>query len=529
MNGEASIQNLINIHFRTNEALSKLLMGNSTINTSSPESLDEYNGEHHQAMLHFIYNSKLVGVFVCHDGNNGEWVLQIPFFPPFQTMDDFTEEKVREMIWAGLGIRPTYDNIPGITDAKNEYRLDVLSLRPWTMSSLVAQKYVNDSDTVVLAGDAAHAFPPAGGFGMNTGLQDVHNLAWRLALLLKTESKGSPFANAKSILGKYERDRKPIASQNAALSVRNYQRTLRIAKACYLDAQHPQLLMTLLDSPPMNLLPLKSRQDMFRKLVQVAMMPLRSLEDSSTESQSLHANHVESNVRAILECGGSLPLVFPSYELGFAYDDEKNSRNPSAAMDTAGYVPRLQVGHRLPHVIVEVLDASKDRSDCLTDLDSIDSIVPSEEGFSDCISLVDISSQLRQRLSAVDPIFNLLAVFSEKVDDGTTTVKLIKNIADGFESNIMVTPVFPKRPVSKSEGTVLVDKDQKLYSLAKRDALPDTAEYSDDLYAIILARPDGHVASVSWIRKECDTYNPSHQIRGVIKNGLTHSLGHATY
>ena len=34
---------------------------------------------------------------------------------------------------------------------------------------------------VYLAGDAAHAFPPAGGFGMNTGVQDAHNLAWKLA------------------------------------------------------------------------------------------------------------------------------------------------------------------------------------------------------------------------------------------------------------------------------------------------------------------------------------------------------------
>ena len=32
-----------------------------------------------------------------------------------------------------------------------------------------------------LAGDAAHRFPPAGGFGMNTGIQDAHNLAWKLA------------------------------------------------------------------------------------------------------------------------------------------------------------------------------------------------------------------------------------------------------------------------------------------------------------------------------------------------------------
>lgn len=37
----------------------------------------------------------------------------------------------------------------------------------------------------MLMGDAAHRFPPAGGFGMNTGVQDAHNLAWKLACVIK--------------------------------------------------------------------------------------------------------------------------------------------------------------------------------------------------------------------------------------------------------------------------------------------------------------------------------------------------------
>ena len=40
-------------------------------------------------------------------------------------------------------------------------------------------------DRVFLAGDSAHRFPPSGGFGMNTGLQDAHNIAWKLALVLR--------------------------------------------------------------------------------------------------------------------------------------------------------------------------------------------------------------------------------------------------------------------------------------------------------------------------------------------------------
>jgi hypothetical protein len=251
------------------------------------------------------------------------------------------------------------------------------------MTSLVADQYLNESKNMALIGDAAHAFPPAGGFGMNTGLQDAHNMAWRLALMLHrerlagkrntadddhenvtivdTKSAVSSPSFDQTILAKYDEERKAVATQNAALSVRNYHRTLNIAKACYLNAQHPQLLISILDSPPMNLLPLEVRQAMFKRLVMVAMTPLRSLTplENSGGALSVHATQIEKNVKAILENRGSLPLVFPMYELGFSYcprdkcdpvHDEDEMKD-----DTAGYFPLLKVGHRMPHVWVEVV------------------------------------------------------------------------------------------------------------------------------------------------------------------------------
>ena len=43
----------------------------------------------------------------------------------------------------------------------------------------------SEARRIFLLGDAAHRFPPAGGFGMNTGIQDAHNLAWKLASVLQ--------------------------------------------------------------------------------------------------------------------------------------------------------------------------------------------------------------------------------------------------------------------------------------------------------------------------------------------------------
>jgi hypothetical protein len=56
-----------------------------------------------------------------------------------------------------------------------------------------------------LAGDAAHIHSPVGGQGMNTGIQDAYNLAWKLALVAKGASRHA-------LLDSYEEERRPIAA-----------------------------------------------------------------------------------------------------------------------------------------------------------------------------------------------------------------------------------------------------------------------------------------------------------------------------
>ncbi|MFK8252014.1 FAD-dependent monooxygenase [Ancylobacter terrae] len=55
-----------------------------------------------------------------------------------------------------------------------------------------------------IAGDAAHVHPPTGGQGMNTGIQDAYNLAWKLALVVKGQA-------APALLDSYEAERQPVA------------------------------------------------------------------------------------------------------------------------------------------------------------------------------------------------------------------------------------------------------------------------------------------------------------------------------
>ncbi|MGI8435403.1 MAG: FAD-dependent monooxygenase [Chthoniobacterales bacterium] len=57
---------------------------------------------------------------------------------------------------------------------------------------------------VFLAGDAAHIHSPAGGQGMNTGIQDAFNLAWKIALVMKGQAPPA-------LLASYDLEREPIA------------------------------------------------------------------------------------------------------------------------------------------------------------------------------------------------------------------------------------------------------------------------------------------------------------------------------
>jgi FAD binding domain len=67
---------------------------------------------------------------------------------------------------------------------------------------------------VFLVGDAAHRFPPTGGFGLNSGVQDAHNLAWKLAFVLKGQAD-------ERLLDSYSSERRPVAQSNANFSFGN--------------------------------------------------------------------------------------------------------------------------------------------------------------------------------------------------------------------------------------------------------------------------------------------------------------------
>jgi len=106
------------------------------------------------------------------------------------------------------------------------------------ISHRMVERYA--SGRVCLAGDAAHIHSPAGGQGMNTGIQDAFNLGWKLALVVR--GMAGP-----GLLESYEAERMPVARSVVNLT----DRMTRAAAAHHPAARHLRdLLVPLLTGIP---------------------------------------------------------------------------------------------------------------------------------------------------------------------------------------------------------------------------------------------------------------------------------------
>ncbi|EHY60086.1 hypothetical protein HRR83_006446 [Exophiala dermatitidis] len=128
------------------------------------------------------------GLFTSID-NHSRWVFHLSYdLKKGEQAQDFTPERCAGLIRLALGI-PDID-------------VQVKSILPWEPSVRVAERFQHGR--IFLAGDAAHQMPPWGGQGANTGIADVHNLAWKLAAVLNRQA-------TPSLLNTYDAERIPIA------------------------------------------------------------------------------------------------------------------------------------------------------------------------------------------------------------------------------------------------------------------------------------------------------------------------------
>ena len=247
------------------------------------------------ACIYWLLDPATPGAFIAHDIDRS-WVLMHQFDPATESPDDYTDAVCAGLVRRAIG--------------RDDVALAVRDVSIWHMTSQIAERY--RAGRVFLVGDSAHRFPPAGGMGMNSGIQDAHNLAWKL----RAVAEG--WAGA-ALLDTYEAERRPVAQRNADQSLRNALRMIEMYADLGLagepDATRAHLEALLADPAGRRLLAaaVARQQDHFDML---------------------------------------------GLQLGFAYDGAgaaivpDGSAPPAPANPVRDYVPTTRPGGRLPHAWV---------------------------------------------------------------------------------------------------------------------------------------------------------------------------------
>ena len=177
--------------------------------------------------------------------------------------------------------------------------IEIISTQPWSAHALVAERY--HQKRVFLVGDAAHLFTPTGGFGMNTGVSDAIDIAWKIQAVL--EGWGG-----NKLLESYFSERHPIGVRNTEEAADCFNRLSSVMKyGDELDEEGP-------------------RGDAFRAKLGVELKDQEKLISSS----------------------GTL--------LGYRYEGSSiivSDGTKEPADDPRTYVAIARPGHRAPHIWLE--------------------------------------------------------------------------------------------------------------------------------------------------------------------------------
>ena len=142
----------------------------------------------------WILNADTQGAFIRDGATRWRYNFEIP---PGVDPETVTQDRCEQAVAHAIG-----DAVPIAID----------HIWSWNHDQAVTDKWRDGR--VFLAGDAAHHFPPHGGFGLNSGVQDAQNLAWKLVAKLRWNA-------GERLLKSYEDERLPVAEFNGEQCMHN--------------------------------------------------------------------------------------------------------------------------------------------------------------------------------------------------------------------------------------------------------------------------------------------------------------------
>lgn len=274
-----------------------------------------------RAKLFFSMDPGCAGTFVAHHGER-RWVYHVPVHGPEERPEDYDAEELTRRIERAIGGRAE--------------GLVIRSIETWRMTAQVAERY--RAGRAFLVGDAAHRFPPTGGLGMNTGIGDAHNLAWKVAMVLRGEAEDA-------LLDTYEVERRPVTLRNAEESTQNFHRLFEIANAMGVERDGYAKVMRM-RGRALRVFPRWLVMALFSVVVFFARLGMRAIR-SRPNTRAALATAVESQRGHFDRLG---------LDFGATYDAgaivEGDSLPPKSA-DPGEYLPSTCPGARLPNLALE--------------------------------------------------------------------------------------------------------------------------------------------------------------------------------
>jgi 2,4-dichlorophenol 6-monooxygenase len=229
-----------------------------------------------------------------------EWVFHLQY--AVDDADALDQAKVLERTRKTLGIP--------------DFAPEVHTISHWIMEALVAERFRDRR--AFLIGDAAHRHPPTGGLGLNSAVQDAHNLCWKVAAVLDD-------AAADILLDSYELERRPVDANNADRAMKNALNHVTVEQAIGLSpeasaAQNWHQLRSIWQDSP-------------------GAAQKRHLLNTAIAAQTMEFRH-------------------HSVDFGYSYRegaivDENQEPHPTPLDPIRLYQPSTSPGHPLPHAFVE--------------------------------------------------------------------------------------------------------------------------------------------------------------------------------
>lgn len=197
MEGSKAIREVVNYHVSTDLSM-----------WSEPDALLAF-------FFHPAGGSRRMGTIQAlgpnsYDRNSEEWLVAVSGW-----------------LLRGEGDADALSAIREVLGLSADHPITLHSANRWVYNGIVANRW--RYDRVFIAGDAAHKHPPTGGLGLNSGVQDADNIAWKLAAVLKGQADDG-------LLDSYERERRPTTAYYTAHSLENATRHAPIGEALGLGA-----------------------------------------------------------------------------------------------------------------------------------------------------------------------------------------------------------------------------------------------------------------------------------------------------